>query len=127
MQMSKKQAETKSTFEKANELARDVFLAQLGLAGKALEQGQEVAEKAQQSYKESTGKVQSLVEKRSEIFADLVKRGEKVQSDAQTKFDELAAKPKALVEEQVEAVKSSVEKLKERINSRKSENATAEA
>ena len=71
--------------------------------------------------------MQSLVEKRSEIFADLVKRGEKVQSDAQTKFDELAAKPKALVEEQVEAVKSSVEKLKERINSRKSENATAEA
>jgi len=125
--MSKKQAETKSTFVKANELARDVFLAQLGLAGKALEQGQEVAEKAQQSYKENTSKVQSLVEKRSEIFADLVKRGEKVQSDAQTKFDELAAKPKALVEEQVEAVKSSVEKLKERINSRKSENATAEA
>lgn len=125
--MSKKQAETKSTFEKANELARDVFLAQLGLAGKAVEQGQEYAEKAQQSYKESTSKVQSLVEKRAEIFADLVKRGEKVQSDAQAKFDELAAKPKALVEEQVEAVKSSVEKLKERINTRKSQNAAAEA
>ena len=70
--MSKKQAETQNTFEKATTAARELFLANLGLAGKAYEQGQEYTEKAQKSYKENTDKVKSLVEKREEIFADLV-------------------------------------------------------
>ena len=50
--MSKKQAQTqtKTTFEKANDVARDLFLANLGLYGKAFEQGQEFYNKTQQSF-----------------------------------------------------------------------------
>lgn len=125
--MSKKQAQAKTSFEKANDVAREVFLAQLGLVGKAYEQGQEAFSKTQASYKDASSRVQSLVEKRTEIFADLVKRGEKVQSDAQNRFDELTAKQKSLVEDQVAAVKSSVEKLKERVNSRKATNTASTA
>lgn len=123
--MSKKQAETQTTFEKANAVARDLFLANLGLYGKAFEQGQEFYTKTQASYKQAGEKVQDIVSKREKIFADLVKRGEQVQADAQAKFEELSAKPKTLVEEQVEAVKSSVEKLKERVASRKAETQAA--
>lgn len=125
--MSKTQAktQTQTTFEKANAVARDLFLANLGLYGKAFEQSQEFYNKTQASYKQAGDKVQELVGKREKIFADLVKRGEKVQADAQAKFEELSAKPKTLVEEQVEAVKSGVEKLKERVASRKTETQAA--
>ncbi|MFT5032357.1 MAG: hypothetical protein ACI9OO_000287 [Bacteroidia bacterium] len=118
--MTKNQTKTQTTFEKANAVARDLFLANLGLYGKAFEQSQE-------TYKQAGEKVQALIGKRETIYADLVKRGEKVQVEAQAKFEELSAKPKTLVEEQVAAVKSSVEKLKERVASRKTEVQTATA
>ena len=77
-----------SFVEKANTVAKDVFHAQLGLAGKAFEQSQELVKVTEGKIKETEAKYKDLYAKRSEIFDGLVSRGEKVQSDAVAKFEE---------------------------------------
>lgn len=77
-----------SFVEKANTVAKDVFLAQLGLAGKAFEQSQELVKVTEGKIKETEAKYKELYAKRGEIFEGLVNRGEKVQSDAVAKFEE---------------------------------------
>ena len=70
-----------SKIEKANALAKDVFLANLGLAGKIFEQSQDL-------LKQTEAKLKETESKRNEFFDSLVTRGEKVQSDTIAKFEE---------------------------------------
>ncbi|WP_269620137.1 hypothetical protein [Zhongshania sp. BJYM1] len=70
-----------SKIEKANALAKDVFLANLGLAGKVFEQSQELLKQTEAKLKETESKCKDAYSKRNEFFDSLVARGEKVQSD----------------------------------------------
>ena len=63
------------------ENVRNVFLAGLGIYGKAFEE-------AQHQIKENRSKREQRLEKASELFGELVKRGEKVESDARKKLKE---------------------------------------
>lgn len=82
-------SDAKTNFvEKANTVAKDVFLAQLGLAGKAFEQSQELAKLTEEKIKATEAKYKDLYAKRNEIFEGLVSRGEQVQSSAIAKFEE---------------------------------------
>ena len=81
-----------SFVEKANTVAKDVFHAQLGLAGKAFEQSQELVKVTEGKIKETEAKYKDLYAKRSEIFDGLVSRGEKVQSDAVAKFERVKSR-----------------------------------
>lgn len=67
--------------EKTNPLAKDLFLANLGLAGKVFEQSQDL-------FKQTEGKVKDAYSKRTELFENLIARGEKVQSSTISKFEE---------------------------------------
>ena len=64
---------------KAQENARNVFLAGLGFYGKAFEEAQNQIEEAQDRMKERR-------EKAEDLFNDLVKRGEKVESQAKKRI-----------------------------------------
>jgi hypothetical protein len=64
------------------ENVRNVFLAGLGIYGKAFEE-------AQNQIKENRSRREQRLEKASELFEELVKRGEKVESDARKKLKEL--------------------------------------
>lgn len=64
---------------KAQENARNVFLAGLGFYGKAFEEAQSQFEDAQSRMKERR-------EKAEDMFNDLVKRGEKVESTAKKRI-----------------------------------------
>jgi polyhydroxyalkanoate synthesis regulator phasin len=64
---------------KAQENARNVFLAGLGFYGKAFEEAQSQFEDAQNRMKERR-------EKAEDMFNDLVKRGEKVESSAKKRI-----------------------------------------
>jgi polyhydroxyalkanoate synthesis regulator phasin len=66
---------------KAQENARNVFLAGLGFYGKAFEEAQNQFEDAQNRMKERR-------EKAEDLFNDLVKRGEKVESSAKKRIKE---------------------------------------
>ena len=76
-----------SKIEKANALAKEVFLANLGLAGKVFEQSQEMLKQTEAKLKETETKAKDAYSKRNEFFDGLVARGEKVQSDAVSKFE----------------------------------------
>ncbi|WP_373084708.1 hypothetical protein [Zhongshania sp.] len=76
-----------SKIEKANALAKELFLANLGLAGKVFEQSQEVLKQTEAKLKETETKAKDAYSKRNEFFDGLVARGEKVQSDAVSKFE----------------------------------------
>ncbi|MFT4918057.1 MAG: hypothetical protein ACI8RU_000670 [Zhongshania aliphaticivorans] len=76
-----------SKIEKANALAKEVFLANLGLAGKVFEQSQEVFKQTEAKIKETETKAKDAYSKRNEFFDSLVARGEKVQNDAVSKFE----------------------------------------
>jgi len=77
-----------SKIEKANALAKDVFLANLGLAGKIFEQSQDLLKQTEAKLKETESKCKDAYSKRNEFFDSLVARGEKVQSDTIAKFEE---------------------------------------
>lgn len=77
-----------SKIEKANALAKDVFLANLGLAGKVFEQSQDLLKQTEAKLKETESKCKDAYSKRNEFFDSLVVRGEKVQSDTLSKFEE---------------------------------------
>ena len=77
-----------SKIEKANALAKDVFLANLGLAGKIFEQSQDLLKQTEAKLKETESKCKDAYSKRNEFFDSLVTRGEKVQSDTIAKFEE---------------------------------------
>jgi polyhydroxyalkanoate synthesis regulator phasin len=64
---------------KAQENARNVFLAGLGFYGKAFEEAQNQIEEAQ-------GRMKQRREKAEDLFNDLVKRGEKVESEAKKRI-----------------------------------------
>lgn len=64
---------------KAQENARNVFLAGLGFYGKAFEEAQNQIEEAQSRMKERR-------EKAEDLFNDLVKRGEKVETEAKKRI-----------------------------------------
>jgi polyhydroxyalkanoate synthesis regulator phasin len=64
---------------KAQENARNVFLAGLGFYGKAFEEAQNQIEEAQSRMKQRR-------EKAEDLFNDLVKRGEKVESEAKKRM-----------------------------------------
>lgn len=67
---------------KAQENARNVFLAGLGAYGKAFEEAQSQIEEAQSRMKENRARAEDL-------FKELVKRGEKVESSAKEKIKTL--------------------------------------
>jgi len=67
---------------KAQENARNVFLAGLGFYGKAFEEAQNQIEEAQSRMKQRR-------EKAEDVFNDLVKRGEKVESAAKSRIKDL--------------------------------------
>ncbi|MEP5764088.1 MAG: hypothetical protein ABJ308_05825 [Halieaceae bacterium] len=67
---------------KAQENARNVFLAGLGAYGKAFEEAQSQIEEAQSRMKENRARAEGL-------FKELVKRGEKVESSAKEKIKTL--------------------------------------
>lgn len=77
-----------SKIEKANALAKEVFLANLGLAGKVFEQSQDLLKQTEAKLKETESKCKDAYSKRNEFFDSLVARGEKVQSDTLSKFEE---------------------------------------
>jgi hypothetical protein len=74
--------------EKTNTLAKDLFLANLGLAGKVFEQSQDLLKQTEAKFKETEGKVKDTYSKRNELFDSLIARGEKVQSSTISKFEE---------------------------------------
>ncbi|GAA4091953.1 hypothetical protein [Zhongshania borealis] len=76
-----------SKIEKANAIAKELFLANLGLAGKVFEQSQEMLKQTEAKIKETETKAKDAYSKRNEFFDGLVARGEKVQSDAVSKFE----------------------------------------
>jgi hypothetical protein len=61
---------------------RNVFLAGLGLYGRAFEE-------AQAQIKENRSKLEQRREKANELFEELVKRGEQVETDTRRKLKEL--------------------------------------
>jgi len=67
---------------KAQENARNVFLAGLGAYGKAFDEAQSQIKEAQSQMKQNRAKAEKL-------FNQLVKRGEKVESLAKSKIKEL--------------------------------------
>jgi hypothetical protein len=77
-----------SKIEKANALAKELFLANLGLAGKVFEQSQDLLKQTEAKLKETESKCKDAYSKRNELFDSLVTRGEKVQSDTLSKFEE---------------------------------------
>ena len=66
---------------KAQENARNVFLAGLGFYGKAFEE-------AQSQFEEAQSRMKQRREKAEDLFNELVKRGEKVESDAKKRIKE---------------------------------------
>ena len=68
--------------EQAQENARNVFLAGLGVYGKAFEGAQSQIKDAQSQVKENRAKAKDL-------FNELVKRGEKVETEAKKKLKEI--------------------------------------
>lgn len=68
--------------EQAQENARNVFLAGLGVYGKAFEGAQSQIKDAQSQAKENRAKAKDL-------FNELVKRGEKVETEAKKKLKEI--------------------------------------
>lgn len=74
--------------EKTNTLVKDMFLANLGLAGKVFEQSQDLLKQTEAKLKETETKFKDAYSKRTELFESLIARGEKVQSDTFTKFEE---------------------------------------
>ena len=68
--------------EKAQENARNVFLAGLGVYGRVFEEAQSQFEDAQARMKENRVKAEDL-------FNDLVKRGEKVETEAKKRFKDM--------------------------------------
>lgn len=68
--------------EKAQENARNVFLAGLGFYGKAIED-------AQSQMKENRNKLEQSREKATDLFEELVKRGEKVETTAKKKLKKI--------------------------------------
>ncbi|MDF1692573.1 MAG: hypothetical protein P1U47_09385 [Zhongshania sp.] len=76
-----------SKIEKANALAKEIFLANLGLAGKVFEQSQDLFKQTEAKLKETESKCKDAYSKRNEFFDSLVVRGEKVQGDVVSKFE----------------------------------------
>ncbi|CAA0103495.1 Uncharacterised protein [Zhongshania aliphaticivorans] len=93
-----------SKIEKASAIAKDVFLANLGLAGKVFEQSQDLLKQTEAKLKETESKYKDAYSKRNELFDSLVARGEKVQSDTLTKFEE----SKTQLTSKIESSKSQV-------------------
>jgi len=71
-----------SVAEQARENARNVFLAGLGVYGKAFEDAQTQIKDAQSQMKQNRAKAEKA-------FNDLVKRGEKVETKARKKLKEI--------------------------------------
>jgi hypothetical protein len=137
-----------SKIEKANALAKEVFLANLGLAGKVFEQSQDLLKQTEAKLKETESKCKDAYSKRNEFFDSLVVRGEKVQSDtlskiedgksqvvskfkdtkaqAIAKFEELKSESNAAVEGQIKTLREGFEKVKSKV-SRTADEAVAEA
>ncbi|WP_373092640.1 hypothetical protein [Zhongshania sp.] len=127
-----------SKIEKANALAKEVFLANLGLAGKVFEQSQEVLKQTEAKIKETETKAKDAYSKRNEFFDSLVARGEKVQSDAVSKFEssksqaiakfndtkaqaiakfeELKSESNTAVEAQLKTLRDGFEKVKSKVS-----------
>jgi polyhydroxyalkanoate synthesis regulator phasin len=77
-----KQAAQPNFAVKAQENARNVFLAGLGFYGKAFEEAQNQIEDAQARMKQRR-------EKAEDLFNELVKRGEKVESEAKKRIKDI--------------------------------------
>lgn len=105
-------SEVKTKIEKAGDLAKDVFLAQLGLAGKAYEQAESMVKKTEEKYKETETKLKDTYNKREEIFNGLIARGEKVQSDAKAKLEESKTEATTKLKEAKSEVVAKFESLK---------------
>ncbi len=99
---------------KAQENARNVFLAGLGFYGKAFEQAQSQLESAQTRLNQRREKVEGL-------FSDLVKHGEKVETDAKKAIKDIdlpelkMAKPEDIrkeVQARLEKARESFETLR---------------
>lgn len=71
---TKKPAKTELNAEKIGDIAKDLYLANLGAYGKLYE-----------SFEE---KVEEYNDKRGDLFKELVKRGEKVQKDAEKRIQD---------------------------------------
>lgn len=105
---------------KAQENARNVFLAGLGFYGKAFEQAQSQLEDAQTRISQRRAKVEGL-------FSDLVKHGEKVETDAKKAIKDIdlpelkMAKPEDIrkeVQARLEKARESFETLRGTIASK---------
>jgi hypothetical protein len=129
--------------EKTNTLAKELFLANLGLAGKVIEDGQDLIKQTEAKFKETEVKVKDIYSKRSELFTGLVARGEKVQSEAVSKFEEtktqavsklnetksqaiakfdaLKSESNAAVEGQLKTLRDGFEKVKSKVSGSKVE------
>ncbi|MEE4662078.1 MAG: hypothetical protein V2J89_16530 [Halieaceae bacterium] len=104
---------------KAQENARNVFLASLGFYGKAFEQAQTRFDAAQSRIKTRRTEAEKL-------FSELVKRGEKVESDARKAINDIElpelklAKPEEIrkdVKARLEKARESFETLRGNIGS----------
>lgn len=105
-------SEAKNTVEKASGLAKDLFLANLGLAGKAYEQGVDFVKFTESKYKETESKLKDTYSKRNEIFDGLVERGQKVQDDAKAEFESRTSEIKGKFEDTKSQAKAKLESLK---------------
>lgn len=94
--------------EKAGTLARNVYLANLGLYGKLYEQGQDLYKQTEQKYRQTGEKARELYGKREKIFNDLVKRGEEVQSQAKETFEKVTTEQRKALDERFEKLKETV-------------------
>jgi len=82
----------------AQNIAKQVWFANLGVAGRTYEEAVSFANKASDELQSRYAK---LNQESQELVSDLVARGEKVQDDAQTRLNE----GRSTVEEQIEAAK----------------------
>lgn len=93
-----KKAKEQGLKEKANELAKNIWFAGLGICSKAIDESQAQYEKAN---KEMT-----------RLYHELVKKGKKVEGDLNKKISETKEKTTATREKQVARVKHGLEKTK---------------
>lgn len=105
-------SEVKNTVEKASGLAKDLFLANMGLAGKAYEQGVDFVKATEGKYKDTETKLKDTYSKRNEIFDGLVERGQKVQDDAKAQFESRTSEIKSKIEDTKSQAKAKFESLK---------------
>lgn len=100
--MATKKTEKKEiNTEKLGDMAKDLYLANLGMYGKL--------------YETLEDKVEAYNDKRGDLFKDLVKRGEKVHKNAEKRIKEFDLTKEVKLEDRIQELRDNFDSLKDKL------------